>query len=84
MAVQGDNPRSITPAIYCWLPAKTVFAKNVISGGAITQLAIIVTSNGLGRAAAFLMSLKRIPNDSRIHHEEQKNPYWNGQLPELQ
>jgi hypothetical protein len=47
--------------MYCGLPAKKVFAKKVISGGAIIQLAIIVTRSGLGFRTAFLMSLNWIP-----------------------
>jgi len=61
MAVHGDRPSRMTPAIYCGFPAKETFARNVIKIGAITQLAIIVTSKGLGLFAAFLMSENRIP-----------------------
>ncbi len=43
------------------LPAKKVFARKVIRGGAIIQLAIIVTIRGLGFLAAFLTSLNCIP-----------------------
>jgi hypothetical protein len=38
-----------------------VFARNVINGGAIAQLAIRVTISGFGFLAAFLTSLNRIP-----------------------
>jgi hypothetical protein len=61
IAVQGDNPSRIKPATNCGLPGKNVFARNVISGGAITQLAIIVTISGLGALTAFFMSLNCIP-----------------------
>ena len=61
IAVHGDSPSNITPAMYCGFPARTVFARRVIKGGAITQLAIIVTRSGFGLFAAFLISLKRIP-----------------------
>jgi hypothetical protein len=47
--------------MYCGFPARNVFARSVINGGAITQLAITVTSSGFGLVAAFLMSLNRIP-----------------------
>ena len=60
MAVQGDKPKRMTPAMYWGFPAKKVLAKSVINGGAITQLAITVTSRGLGFNAAFLMSLNRM------------------------
>jgi hypothetical protein len=61
IAVQGDKPRRIKPGMYWGLPAKKVLAKNVIRGGAISQLAIIVTIRGLGFRVACLTSLNRIP-----------------------
>src|SRR5512136_2289730 len=61
IAVHGDNPRRIKPGMYWGLPAKNVLARNVIKGGAMTQFAIIVTSNGLGLLAAFFTSLNCIP-----------------------
>src|SRR3989304_3573078 len=61
IAVHGDKPKSMTPAMYEEFPAKKTFANKVIKGGAIIQLAIIVTKSGLGFRAAFFMSLNRIP-----------------------
>ena len=42
------------------MPAKQLLARNVIKGGAIIQLAIIVTMRDLGFRAACLTSLKQI------------------------
>ena len=44
-----------------WVSREEGVGKNVISGGAISQLAITVTISGLGFLAAFFTSLNCIP-----------------------
>src|SRR4030066_434985 len=61
MAVQGDKPRSMTPAMYCGFPARRTLAYTVMMIGAITQLAITVTIRGLGFREAIFTSLNRMP-----------------------
>jgi len=61
MAVHGDMPRSMTPAIYCGFPRRNRFAYNVIKGGVITQFAIMVRRMGFGFPTVFLTSLKAMP-----------------------
>lgn len=60
IAVHGDKPSRMIPA-FCSGSVNIRLAKSVINGGAIIQFAIIVVSRGLGRVAAFFMSLNRIP-----------------------
>src|SRR4030067_2261483 len=74
IAVHGESPRRMTPAIYCGFPAKKTFAKRVISAGAITQFAIIVTSKGLGLVAAFLTSLNLMPSTVGYIMKKSKTP----------
>src|SRR4030067_2348480 len=61
IAVHGDKPRSITPAMYCGFPARRTLAYTVIMIGATTQLANKVTRRGLGLREAIFTSLNRIP-----------------------
>jgi hypothetical protein len=83
MAVQGDNPRSMTPAIYCGFPAKMTFAYNVIITGATAQLAINVTSKGLGLFAASLMSLNLIPTTVGYIMKKRRMPIGIDNCPNL-
>src|SRR3990170_5194425 len=61
IAVQGDKPRRITPAMYCGFPARKTLAYTVMMIGATTQLATRVTKRGLGFREAIFTSLKRMP-----------------------
>jgi hypothetical protein len=60
MAVQGEIPRRIAPAIKSGWPESIMLAKRVMRGGAITQLAIMVINNGRGFLVAFTTSLNFI------------------------
>src|SRR5512136_999859 len=61
MAVHGEIPSRMTPAMNWGLPLRKMFANNTIRGGAMTQLAMMVISIGFGNLVAFLTSLKLIP-----------------------
>lgn len=57
MAVHGDIPSRIVPAMKSGWPARITFEYRVMRGGAITQFAMIVMSMGPGDLTAFLTSL---------------------------
>jgi len=58
IAVHGEIPSRIIPAMNSGFPGRRVFAKNVASGGLMTQFAIMVRSNGFG----FFVALTISPN----------------------
>jgi hypothetical protein len=60
IAVHGDIPSRMIPAMNSGCPGKIVFAKRVARGGFMIQFATMVRSNGLGLLVAFTMSLNLI------------------------